>query len=211
MGCPTRSFSDKPEAWQHETAMKTLIVLAHPLQKSLCHHLAQKAATKARSLGHDVRVLDLYEMGFDPRLSVAERSDYYTKSFADDAGLQDTEMLILVFPTWWFSLPAILKGWIDRSFLPGVAYDHASDLSALSPRLHNLRHLLVVTTLGSPGWVDRLILRRPLHRALKWGLAKACAPRAKYSQLSLYQAEAAAAPQVGAFVSKLEKRLEKLT
>ncbi|MGL5003077.1 MAG: NAD(P)H-dependent oxidoreductase, partial [Casimicrobium sp.] len=105
------------------------------------------------------------------------------------AQLQDAETLVLVFPTWWFGMPAILKGWFDRVWAPGVAYDHASDLGAIKPRLDNLRHTLAVTTLGSPWWVDYFVLRRPVRRQLKLALLGTCAPKSTFAMLSLYGSE----------------------
>ena len=191
--------------------MKTLIVLSHPLEDSLNAHFAQKAKAKAEAMGHEVQFLDLYRAGFDPRLTAEERLAYYEEAFDDVADLQEVEALVLVFPTWWFGLPAMLKGWIDRRFLPGVAYDHDPALKALSPRLHNLKQVLAVTTLGSPAWIDWLILRRPVGRALKWGLVKACAPKARFKLLSLYKAEAVTQPRADAFVARIEGAISKWT
>lgn len=190
--------------------MTTLLVLAHPLPDSLAAYFAGKIHAHLERTDGSVRFLDLYASGFDPVLSPNERRGYYKTAFEDVDGLGDVERLILVFPTWWFGLPAILKGWIDRRFLPGVAYEHASDLSGLSPGLTSLKDVLVVTSLGSPAWVDWLILRRPVRRALKWGVFKACAPQARFRMLSLYSAEAAAQHRVNRFERRLERALETL-
>ena len=77
---------------------------------------------------------------------------------------------MLLFPTWWFGFPAMLKGWFDRVWGPGIAYDHASDLGPIKPRLNNLKKVLVVTTLGSPWWVDRLVMWQPVKRVMKMAL-----------------------------------------
>lgn len=191
--------------------MRSLIVLAHPLKPSLSAHFTALAKTCLQGRGDDPRVIDLYADGFDPVLAADERAAYYKDTFADTAELQDVESLVLVFPTWWFGMPAILKGWIDRSFLPGVAYDHATDLSALKPRLTALRHVVVITTLGSPRWYDLLIARRPLRRALKWGLVKAVAPQARFHMLSLYKAENVAPDRVERFAKRITSKLESLT
>ena len=190
--------------------MRCLVVLAHPLPQSLNASLAKRACETLASAGHDLRFLDLYQEGFDPVLSADARADYYSRSFDDAAGLSDIEVLVLVFPTWWFGLPAILKGWIDRSFLPGVAYDHAKDLSALTPRLTHMRHVVAITTLGAPAWIDRLILRRPVFRALKWGLVRACSPKARFHMLSLYAAETVTPDRADAFGRRVTRLLEKL-
>lgn len=189
--------------------MRCLVVLSHPLPQSLNAHFARVAVKALSEAGHEIRFLDLYAEGFDPALKPEERAAYYKDAFEDVEDLQNIEALVLVFPTWWFGLPAMLKGWIDRSFLPGVAYDHASDLSALTPRLTNLREVLAITTLGAPGWIDRLILRRPVYRSLKWGLVKACAPKATFRMLSLYAAENVEESRVMAFAARITQTLSK--
>jgi putative NADPH-quinone reductase len=98
-------------------------------------------------------------------------------------------VLVLVFPTWWFGMPAILKGWFDRVWAPGIAYDHAADLGRIRPRLSALERVVAITTLGSPWWVDRLVMRRPIRRILKSAILATCAPRARLTFLSFYGCE----------------------
>lgn len=188
--------------------MNVLLVIAHPITDSLCAHLAADTANKLRMQGHDLRLRDLYQIEFAPALTAQERRGYYGPPAPVDPrnDLIWADAMVLVFPTWWFGLPAILKGWIDRSFLPGVAYDHAPDLSAMIPRLTRLKHVLVLTTLGSPWWVDRLILWQPVARVLKWAVIRPCAPQAKFRILSLYEAEKLTEQQV----QKHKKRVEKV-
>jgi putative NADPH-quinone reductase len=117
------------------------------------------------------------------------------------------EALVLVFPTWWFGFPAILKGWFDRVWAPGVAYDHATGFGPIKPRLHQLKRALAVTSLGSPWWVDRLLLRQPVKRVLKTALLGTCAPACQFEMLSLYQAERLSPQEVARFRARLEQRL----
>lgn len=175
--------------------MKCLLVTAHPLRESLCGTLSDRAARLLTEMGHQVVREDLYESRFRPELTAAERSTYYTASY-DFSQVQDpvarlleAEAILLVFPTWWFGFPAILKGWFDRVWGPGIAYDHADDFGPIRPRLKKLRYLAVVTTLGSPWWVDRLVLRQPVKRILKSALLGACAPACRFSMLSFYKCE----------------------
>src|SRR5690606_24132960 len=111
--------------------------------------------------------------GFDPRLTAAERAAYYAAPHhhsgieAHAEALRTAEMLVLAFPTWWFGPPAMLKGWIDRVFAPGVAFDHGQGFGPIVPRLETLRRAVAITTLGSPWWVDRFVMRRPVRRMLK--------------------------------------------
>ena len=182
------------ESWI-KTTVKCLVVIAHPLRNSLCQALATHAINSLRSAGHEVQIEHLYDQSFAPALTAAERQSYYTAKFdasslaTEIAHLTEAEALVLVFPTWWFGLPAMLKGWFDRVWAPGVAYDHAVDLGAIQPRLSKLRYALAITTLGSPWWVDRLVMWQPIKRQLKTALIGTCAPACKFRMLSLYQSE----------------------
>ncbi len=175
--------------------MKCLVLVAHPLKDSLCNALATHAIDSLRSAGHTVQIAHLYDQSFAPALTSQERASYYGAQFdtgrleAEIAQLIEAEALILVFPTWWFGLPAILKGWFDRVWAPGVAYDHAVGLGAIQPRLTKLRVALAITTLGSPWWVDRLVMWQPIQRQLKVALIGTCAPQCKFQMLSLYRSE----------------------
>ena len=191
--------------------MKCLLVTAHPLKDSLCAHLAERAAQALLAANHEVIREDLYSQDFAPALTAGERRSYYSPQYestlvAEQAKrLIEAEAIVLVFPTWWFGFPAMLKGWFDRVWGPGIAYDHAVDLGAIRPRLHRLRQVLAVTTLGSPWWVDRFILRRPVRRVLKTALLGTCAPACRFEMLSLHKSEKLAPATVAAFVGKIER------
>ncbi|SHL73359.1 NAD(P)H-dependent oxidoreductase [Rhodanobacter sp. OK091] len=195
--------------------MKCLVVIAHPISDSLCHSMAQSAIAALVASGHEVQVEDLYRSGFSPLLTVGERESYYGPLFDSTdvreqlSRLLSAEALVLVFPTWWFGFPAILKGWFDRVWAPGVAYDHATDLGPIRPRLRHLKRALAVTSLGSPWWVDRLVLWQPVKRVLKAALLGTCAPACRFEMLSLYQAERLTQPQVQQFCSRIEHALSK--
>ncbi|MFL6759167.1 NAD(P)H-dependent oxidoreductase [Sphingomonas sp.] len=131
-----------------EAKIRTLVVLAHPEKRSFCAELARRAAALLHSVG-EVRIIDLYEEAFDPVIRPAhfpqrassERFEpmveqgrqsatgAVTPDIADhQAALQWCDRLVLVFPLWWWSMPAILKGWIDRVFSTDFAYG-SQDLS----------------------------------------------------------------------------------
>ncbi len=122
---------------------KILIIHAHPESKSFCSSLRTEAANHFSSQGHRVVESDLYKMGFNPvggpgdfkELSnpgffkyQQEQMNAFTKNlFADDIKaemnkLEECDILIFNFPFWWFGLPAILKGWVDKVFAMGFAY-----------------------------------------------------------------------------------------
>lgn len=193
--------------------MRCLIVVAHPLETGLSRRLADLARRQLERAGHDVTVIDLYGEDFEPRLSPAERSAYYADEYRGVAvahhaqALRSAEMLILAFPTWWFGMPAILKGWIDRVFSPGVAFDHGKDFGPIVPLLTDLKRAVVITTLGTPWWLDTLVMWRPVRRILKTAVLGACAPNAKLDYLALYEAEAPSPERIGKFEKRIVKSL----
>lgn len=192
--------------------MKCLVVVSHPLKESLCHYLMAQTVEHLKSKGYQITLLDLYESKFFPALTVEERQSYYQTDFDDTLlkqeilQLKQAESLVLVFPTWWFGFPAILKGWFDRVWAPGYAYNHASDLGAITPCLDNLKEVKVITTLGSPWWVDKFILWQPVKRVLKIALLGACTNACKFEMLSFYKSESASTARVESFVKKIQAR-----
>lgn len=193
--------------------MHALVVLAHPLSDSLCAHLAQQAIDALRARGATVDILDLYAEDFEPSLTAQERRLHYeTPAHTPDiAALQQrlaaADTLVLVFPTWWFSFPAILKGWFDRVWSPKFAFEQGTPIK---PLLTGLKSCLVVTTLGSPWWIDWVVMRQPVKRILKTGLVFACAPQAKFRILSFHDAETADATRVEGFVGRMKQAIGRL-
>lgn len=196
--------------------MRALVVIAHPSAASLCAELGRAAEAALRAAGHDVEVDDLYAQGFSPVLTRGERAGYYEPGFAsaETARRRDqllaAEALVLVFPTWWFSPPAMLKGWFDRIWAPGTAFDHAPDGAAIRPKLVELRHVLAVTTLGSPWWVDWLVMRRPVRRILRLALVGACAPKARFRMLSFYNCEALGPALAARAVARVDRAARRM-
>jgi len=175
--------------------MKCLVVTAHPLSNSLCGKLTDHVVNKLTQMGYEIQLEDLYAESFNPALTKEERESYYSNAYdasrvsKEAERLLAAEVLVFIFPTWWFGFPAILKGWFDRVWGPGIAYDHASDFGPITPRLNNLKKVLAVTTLGAPWWVDRLIMRQPVRRVIKIALLGACAKNSSLQYLSLYKSE----------------------
>src|SRR5713226_9692775 len=163
--------------------MRVLVLYAHPLATSFAAALHRTVVAALRSGGHEVDDCDLMAEGFDPVLSAAERASYNTptpdlSAVAEHvARLQAAEGLVLCFPTWWYGMPAILKGYFDRVWAQGVAFHLAEDGGAILPALANIRKFWVVTTYGAPRWLIRLVLRDPVRAVILGGLARLCGKR----------------------------------
>jgi putative NADPH-quinone reductase len=105
--------------------MEISVILAHPEPRSFNHAIAHAVCQTLERLGHTVCFHDLYEEGFDPLLPSDELESYVPLNanlarHCED--LQRADGLVIVHPNWWGQPPAMLKGWIDRVFRPGVAY-----------------------------------------------------------------------------------------
>jgi NAD(P)H dehydrogenase (quinone) len=128
---------------KEEQQMNVLIVYAHPEPKSFNGALRDLAVSRLRTQGHRVQVSNPYEMDFNPiggrhDFTVLENPGYFKygveqiaatekKRFAPDVAseqkrLSDADLLIFQFPIWWFGLPAILNGWVDRVFACSLTY-----------------------------------------------------------------------------------------
>ncbi len=194
---------------KEERILNCLIVTAHPLADSLCATLEARASSVLMGMGHQVTIEDLYGNGFEPSLTSMERQTYYGRPYDGRAvkgeidRLLAAEGIVLIFPTWWFGFPAILKGWFDRVWAPGIAYEHANDFGPIRPRLLGLRRMVAVTSLGSPWWVDRLVMRMPVKRVLKTAILQACAPNCEFEMLSFYKTERLSAREVQRFSDRV--------
>jgi NAD(P)H dehydrogenase (quinone) len=189
-----------------------LLVSCHPLADSLCNHLVARVSQGFAEADIEIEHLDLYAGDFVAPLSAAERQGYHSGKFdataltREIADLQRAEILVLVFPTWWFGMPALLKGWFDRVWAPGVAFDQPDKVGGrITPKLDGLKQCLVITTLGSPWWVDRLVARRPLKRILSRVLIGACAPTARFEMLSVYSAMALDQRRLERFMGRIDR------
>jgi NAD(P)H dehydrogenase (quinone) len=105
--------------------MNILLILGHPDYKSFNHALAAAVSGALRGDGHQVTFHDLYAERFDPVLPTLEIPDRANlsatiRNYCDE--LRSADGIVIVHPNWWGQPPAVLKGWIDRVFRPGIAY-----------------------------------------------------------------------------------------
>ncbi|MBB2718644.1 UNVERIFIED_ORG: putative NADPH-quinone reductase [Rhizobium etli] len=193
--------------------MRILLVLAHPLPESFAASVARTARDALEASGHVVDLLDLNAEDFDPRLSEAERRAYFdvpydTTAVADIvARLRSADGLVLVFPQWWFNFPAILKGFFDRIFAPGVAFTHDAAGGRIVPQLTNIRLLYALTTTGSSWWLVHLYMGNPVRRLLKRGIAKFSSRKVVFRMLSLHDMDRATEARRKAHLERVRKAL----
>ena len=172
--------------------MRLLFLHAHPVPESFNTVLCTAAVEAARAQGHDVRLIDLCAQGFNSVMSADERRGY-TEDVPLPAdlvphveALRWAEGLILVSPTWWYAQPAILKGWIDRVWRPGIAFTLHDEGNRLRAGLTNIRMIGVITTFGSPWWFWTFLMGAPGRKIILRGLRYCTNPRTRTFWLGLH-------------------------
>ncbi|HFF3759321.1 NAD(P)H-dependent oxidoreductase [Stenotrophomonas forensis] len=172
--------------------MHSLIVIAHPEPSSLTHAIAGRIgeAIGAADAGNSVAYADLMAEGFDPRFNLQDQALFRGTGAApadvaaEQARLDAADTLVLVYPLYWWSFPALLKGWIDRVFTQGWAYQEGAD-GKVQKKLQRLRVHLV----GVGGAGAEMIERRGYGAAMKtqidMGIFDYCGARVLSSELLL--------------------------
>jgi NAD(P)H dehydrogenase (quinone) len=107
--------------------MRHLIIYAHPRPQSFCHAILTTAVESLQEDGHEVTVRDLYALGFDPVVRASDLQETSSENFppeirAEQFFIRAAEILTFIYPIWWTSMPAMMKGYFDRVFTYNFAY-----------------------------------------------------------------------------------------
>jgi putative NADPH-quinone reductase len=191
--------------------MKILVVHAHPCEESFNAALHRLIVERLAAAGHAVDGLDLYAEDFDPRLSRAERRAYHDPRSSDDPAdpyvrrLLAAEGLVLCFPVWNYGYPAILKGFFDRVFLPGVSFTLVD--GKVQPTLHNIRRLVAVTSYGG-SWFRAALMGNPPKKLVNRVLRATIKPGAPVSYLAHYSMNLSTPSSREKFMAKVAARMD---
>ncbi|MDD0975166.1 NAD(P)H-dependent oxidoreductase [Pseudomonas fontis] len=154
-------------------AKRILVILGHPGDHSFCASLAHHYREAAQQAGHEVRLLALGELQFDPVLRQGYQREQVLESdlLAAQAMITWAEHLTWVFPIWWGGVPALLKGFLDRVLLPGFAFRYRAN-SAFPEKLLAGRTADLLVTMDTPPWYYRWVYAMPgLHQMRRTTLA----------------------------------------
>lgn len=193
--------------------MRVLLLYAHPDPASYGAALHAAALQALREAGHEVDDCDLYAESFEAVLSRQERVGYHdlagnTAPVADYVRrLQAAEALVLCFPVWNFGYPAILKGFFDRVFLPGVSFKLVD--GKVRPNLWNIRRLVAVTTYGGTRW-RAWLMGDPPRKIVRRALRAVCHPAARPLYLAHYDMNRSTPASRAAFLDRIGRRLRSL-
>ena len=191
--------------------MNILVLYAHPVDTSFNAALHRLIVERLSAAGHDVDDCDLYAEEFDPRMTRAERLAYHDRRSPEEpAGayverLLAADALVLSFPVWNYGYPAILKGFFDRVFLPGVSFKLVD--GKVQPCLQNISKVVAVTTYGGSrlrafvvGDPPRKIVNRVLRATIK--------PGAPVSYLAYYSMNLSTEKTRKTFMTKVAAKMD---
>ncbi|MCD1627570.1 MAG: NAD(P)H-dependent oxidoreductase [Paracoccaceae bacterium] len=189
---------------------RALVLFAHPCAESFSASLHKTVVDTLSAQGWDVDDCDLNAEGFNPVLTESERRGYHEvgpnlASVADYVErLRAAQALVLVFPVWNFGYPAILKGFFDRVFLPGVSF--RLEDGKVRPNLTHIRKLAAVTTYGGTR-MRALLAGDPPRHVVKRAVWHVTRPD-KLRYLALYDMNRATDTQLSAFQARVEQEMK---
>ena len=199
--------------------MNVLVVYAHPDPNSFGAALRDAAVRGLRAGGHDVTVLDLEAENYEPCLTKADYEAYDEAGMPTGDGHHDpvvqrhidavraADVLAFIYPTFWSGLPAMLKGWIDRTMLPGVSFSVKPD-GGVRGELGHVGRVIGITTYGSPRayrWIVGDGGRRMLRQ-----LRRSAGLRCRFQWLALDTLDGRSEAERRSFLADVESTLAEL-
>ncbi|MEM1428211.1 MAG: NAD(P)H-dependent oxidoreductase [Pseudomonadota bacterium] len=196
--------------------MRVLVLYCHPRETSFTAAIRDVVIARLEAAGAEIRVIDLYDRAFQPALTGTEWDGYLDAPqnrvpvAADVADVEWCDTLIFVYPTWWYGLPAILKGWLDRVMLPEVAFmmPRAGE-TGIRPALTHIRRLGVFTTCGASWWLTRYV-GAPGRRTLLRGLGLICAKPLRTSFAAHYNMDSSTPESRAQHLSRVARKVDRL-
>lgn len=192
--------------------MRALVLFAHPCPESFSAALHEETVSGLEKGGWEVDDCDLNAEGFSPVLTEAERRGYHEVGANEApvaeyvARLRAAQALVMVFPVWNFGYPAILKGFLDRVFLPGVSF--RLEDGKVAPNLTHIRKLAAVTTYGGTR-MRAYLAGDPPRKCVTRAVWHVCRPD-KMRYLALYDMNRASEQMRTGFLRKVGREMEAL-
>jgi len=197
--------------------MRVMVLHAHPVETSFNHALYNTVLETLAAKGHQVDAVDLYAEGFNPVMSREGRLGYHDvpnnitaelKPYVDR--LMAAEAIVIVHPVWNYGFPAILKGYFDRVFMPGVSFvlEGGADAAhgTLKPNLKHIKKVAFVTSYGGDRWRTWLMGDPPRRMAKRWGWVT-FGGRLPPQYLALYDMNNVSPDGLKAFLAKVKRAM----
>ena len=155
--------------------MNILIIHGHPVKDTFSACLIESYKEGAAGSGADVKILKLNELQFNINFTEGYRGSQELESdlLMSQKLIKWADHLVFIYPNWWSTFPALLKGFIDRTFLPGFAFRYKNGVLNWDKLLTGKTARLIIT-MDTPTWYYRFKLGKPGHRAMKKGILEFC-------------------------------------
>jgi NAD(P)H dehydrogenase (quinone) len=196
--------------------MKALVVYCHPNPNSFNATVRDTVIEGLKSTDHEWKLVDLYADGFNPIMSLTDREEYHTAG-ANETRVRDQlellrwcEALIFVYPTWWYGPPAMLKGWLDRVWVPHATFSMPEGNQPIRGLMQNIKHIYAISTLGSPWWWWKVGMGEPGRRMLLRGIGILCAPGLKTRWIALHKMDSSTDKERSAFLKRVSRAIRQL-
>lgn len=152
-----------------------MIINGHPDKNSLCYEFAISYKRGAEKSSSDCTLVNLIDLHFDPILHYGyrQRTELEPDLLKVQNDILNADHLVFIYPTWWGTYPALLKGFIDRVFLPKFAFKHR-DNSLFWDKLLKRKSARLIVTMDTPKWYYSLIYKSPGHNSMKRGILGFC-------------------------------------
>ena len=192
--------------------MRVLVVFAHPLETSFVSALHARVVEILRARGHIVDDLDLYAEKFDPVMSREGLLRYVdTKTNTREvepyvARLRAADALVLVFPVWFDGLPAVMQGYFQRVFVPGVSV-LIDEAGLFHPNLRHIKRMAAVCAYGESRR-DVVAKGDPPLRFVRDNIRALIEPKGRFEYLALYDMNFTAVPRRAAFMKRVTRAFE---
>ena len=197
--------------------MRALIIFCHPKQDSFNAAVLNAVTAHLDAAQVEYRLRDLYRTNFMPVLTEHELDCYLDESCNADPVAQDVadvqwaDALIFIYPTWWYGLPAMLKGWLDRVLLPGVAFIMPKgEGDNIRPGRTHIKRIGVFTTCGASWWLTQAI-GAPGKRMLTRGVRAICAKGCRTVYAAHHLMDSATDASRARHLQKVARKMERLT
>lgn len=192
--------------------MRVLVVYCHPVPESFCASIRDVAVEVLKGRGDDVRIVDLYAEKFDPVMGCEERRRYNHQAPEDPAlkphieNLGWAEAILFIYPTWWYGLPAMLKGWLDRVWATDVVFKLPEGKGRIKSLMSHVTRIGVITTCGAPLWWT-ILVGQPGRKTIMRGMRALCATRCRTTFLAHYLMDVSTDQTRGAFLAKVRRKM----
>ena len=158
--------------------MKTLIVYYHPHEGSFCSGILEAVENGLAKGGHEYKTIHLEKDGFDPVMHEKDLAAFVRAGRFGEEGLEGVdhivlrymkklrwaEQIVMIFPIWWMTMPAMVKGFIDKVIFPGIVYKMEG--SELVSKLSNLKQVVIITTMNTPADIYKDVFGNSIEGSL---------------------------------------------